>query len=400
MPDDLTSAASLPAARDRVLELAGSKIRQVADAAMGREGVLPFWFGESDLPTPQPIREAGARALVEGRTFYTQNLGRPELREAIAAYLARLHGQVFEASRVAVTSSAVTGLMLVMQAILDPGDRVVCVTPVWPNLFEIPKVLGAQVTTVPLRVRNGVWRLDLDRLLDALTPDTRLLLVNTPNNPSGWVIRPEEQAAILEHCRRRGIWVIADEVYERLAFDLPGGRAPSFLTRAEPGERLVGVNSFSKAWSMTGWRLGWLVAPAELMADLAKLIEYNTSCPPDFVQSAGVTALELGEPMVEEARLRLVSNRDRLLDALMGMEGVQAPRPEGAMYQFFRIEGVDDTVALARTLVTEAGLGLAPGAAFGDDFQDGWLRWCLATGPERLEQGIERLTGFLRSHRG
>lgn len=400
MPDDIASMTSLPAARERVLELAGSKIRQVADAAMGRDGVLPFWFGESDLPTPQPIREAGAKALAEGKTFYTQNLGRPELRQAIAAYLSRLHGQAFEASRVAVTSSAVTGLMLVMQAILDPGDRVVCVTPVWPNLFEIPKVLGAEVATVPLRVENGVWRLDLDRLLDALTPDTRLLLVNTPNNPSGWVIQPEEQAAILAHCRKHGIWVIADEVYERLAFERPGGCAPSFLTQAEPGDRLVGVNSFSKAWSMTGWRLGWLVPPAELIADLAKLIEYNTSCPPDFVQSAGVTALELGEPMVEEARLRLLANRDRLLDALNGIDGVQAPRPEGAMYQFFRVEGFDDTVAFARRLVAEAGLGLAPGAAFGDDFADGWLRWCLATSPERLEQGIERLTGFLQSNHG
>jgi aspartate/methionine/tyrosine aminotransferase len=400
MPDDLTFIPPLPAARERVLRLAGSKIRQVADAAMGREGVLPFWFGESDLPTPAPIREAGARALAEGRTFYTQNLGTPALREAIAAYLTRLHGQAFEADRVAVTSSAVTGLMLVMQAILDPGDRVVCVTPVWPNLFEIPKVLGAEVATVPLGVENGVWRLDLDRLLDALTPDTRLLLVNTPNNPSGWVIRPEEQAAILEHCRSHGVWVIADEVYERLAFDRPDGRAASFLTQAEPGDRLVGVNSFSKAWSMTGWRLGWLVPPAELMADLAKLIEYNTSCPPDFVQSAGVTALEVGEPFVEEARLRLLANRDRLLAALGGIEGVQAPRPEGAMYQFFRVEGVDDTVAFARRLVAEAGLGLAPGAAFGDDFQDGWLRWCLATGPERLEQGVARLQAFMQKNSG
>lgn len=394
MPDDLTALPHLPAARDRVLELSASKIRQVADAAMGREGVLPFWFGESDLPTPEPIREAGARALAEGRTFYTQNLGTPGLREAIAAYLTRLHGQPFEAGRLAVTSSAVTGLMLAMQAIVDPGDRVVCVTPVWPNLFEIPKVLGGDVHTVPLQVQNGVWRLDLDRLIDGLTPETRLLLVNSPNNPSGWVIQPEEQAAILEHCRRLGIWVIADEVYERLVFDHPGGRAPSFLTKAEPGDRLVGVNSFSKAWSMTGWRLGWLVAPGGLMADLAKLIEYNTSCPPDFVQSAGVTALEVGEPFVEEARLRLLANRDRLLGALGGLEGVQAPRPEGAMYQFFRVEGVTDTVAFARRLVAEAGLGLAPGAAFGDDFQDGWLRWCLATSPERLEQGIERLERF------
>ena len=396
MPDDISPALSLPTARQRVLDLSASKIRQVADAAMGRTDVLPFWFGESDLPTPELIREAGARALAQGRTFYTQNLGIPELREAIAAYLGRLHGQDFEAGRVAVTSSAVTGLMLAMQAIVEPGDRVVAVTPVWPNLFEIPKVLGARVETCSLIVENGVWRLDLDRLLGAITTDTRLLLLNSPNNPSGWIIQPQEQQAILEHCRRLGVWVMADDVYERLAFDLPGGLAPSFLTKAEPEDRLIGVNSFSKAWSMTGWRLGWLYAPAELMGQLAKLIEYNTSCPPDFVQVAGVTALNEGESIVEAARLRLKRNRDRVLDALGRLPGVTAPRPDGAMYQFFRIDGAGDTVDYARRLVAEAGLGLAPGAAFGEGFEDGWFRICFATEPDRLEQGIGRLQDFLR----
>lgn len=395
MPDDSSSDLRLPQARQGVRELGASKIRQVADAAMGRPDVLPFWFGESDLPTPELIRDAGSKALAEGRTFYTQNLGTPALREAVSAYLGRLHGQAFDAGRVAVTSSAVNGLMLAMQTIVDPGDKVVVVTPVWPNLFEIPKVIGGRVETCSLVVENGVWRLDLERLLATITPDTRLLLLNSPNNPTGWVIQPEEQAAILEHCRRLGVWVMCDDVYERLAFDLPGGLAPSFLTKAQEGDRLIGVNSFSKAWSMTGWRLGWLYAPAELMAQLAKLIEYNTSCPPDFVQVAGVVALEQGEAIVEAARTRLKGNRDRLFEALSGMDGVQVPRPDGAMYQFFRIDQAGDTVEFARRLVTEAGLGLAPGAAFGTGFEDGWFRLCFATEPAKLEEGIRRLQGFL-----
>jgi aspartate/methionine/tyrosine aminotransferase len=395
MPDDASHPLSLPHARAHVQELGASKIRQVSDAAMGRPDVLAFWFGESDLPTPGLIREAGADALARGRTFYTQNLGTPQLREAIGAYLARLHGQAFDPGRVAVTSSAVSGLMLAMQTILDPGDRVVAVTPVWPNLFEIPKVIGAEVETCPLEVRNGVWRLDLDRLLAAITPQTRLLLLNSPNNPTGWIIQPEEQAAILAHCRKLGVWVIADDVYERLAFDLPDGVAPSFLTQAHPEDRLIGVNSFSKAWSMTGWRLGWLVPPAELMPQLAKLIEYNTSCPPDFVQAAGVVALEQGEPFVEAARLRLKANRDRVLEVFGELDGVQTPRPDGAMYQFFRLDGAGDTVDFARRLVADAGVGLAPGAAFGDGFDDGWFRLCFATEPARLEDGVARLKAFL-----
>lgn len=377
----------------RAIEVKASRIREVSDAAMGRD-VLAFWFGESDLPTPDFIREAGARALAQGRTFYTQNLGLPTLRDAIAAYVSDLHGVDLAPGSVAVTSSGVSALMLAMQAILDPGDRVVAVTPVWPNLVQIPRVLGAEVHTERLAPVNGVWSLDLDRLLAALTPETRLLLFNSPNNPTGWRIAPEQQQVLLDHCRRNGTWIIADDVYERLAFDLPGRAAASMLQIAEPGDRLITVNSFSKAWSMTGWRLGWLTAPPGVMAHLPKLVEYNTSCAPEFVQIAGVAALEGGEAAATAARERLQANRDRLLDALNGLAGVRTTRPAGAMYLFFRLEGVTDSMAAALALV-EAGLGLAPGVAFDWD-EAGWFRWCLASDPVRLMRGVERLEAFLR----
>ena len=381
-----------PTARPDILALRSSRIRDVANAAMGRSDVLPFWFGESDRATPEPIRRAAARALEEGRTFYTHNLGRVDLREALSAYLGRLHGVEVGAERLAVTSSGVSALMITAEALLSPGDRVVVVDPVWPNVAEIPKIMGAQVATVPIAPAGGRFALDLDRLLDALTPDTRALFLNSPNNPTGWTLPAGHRAAILERCRRNGTWLIGDDVYERLAFDAP--TAPSFLPLAEPGDRVVSANSFSKAWRMTGWRLGWLVAPPELVERLGVLLEYNTSCAPDFVQAAAIVALQEGEPYVAELGAELASARGRLLTALNALPGVEAPWPDGGMYAFFRLAGCGDSLSLAKRLVEEAGLGLAPGSAFGDD-GEGWLRWCFAAAPGKLDEGLKRLAGFL-----
>ena len=381
-------------ARPAVQALQNSLIREVANAGMGRTDVLPFWFGESDQPTPEFIREAAIDSLWAGETFYSQNLGRPYLREAIAGYLAGLHGIEMPPGRIAAVGSGVSGLMLASQALLSPGDRVVAVTPLWPNITEIPKILGAEVERVPLRVANGRWSLDLDRLLAALTPGTRMVIINSPNNPTGWTIEEDEVDAVLAHCRRRGIWVLADDVYERLVHD-PGRRsAPSFLRRYEAGDRLISVNSFSKAWSMTGWRVGWLAAPEPLADALTKLIEYNTSCVFEPAQRAATAALQHGEPEVTRLRARLTETRRLLVDELRALPGVVVPEAGGAMYVFFRIEGEDDTLALARRLVEAAGLGLAPGGAFGPE-GEGWLRWCHATEPAKLRQGVLRLRQFL-----
>lgn len=381
-----------PTARAQVQALRSSHIRQVANAAMGRPDVLPFWFGESDRPTPEPIRFAAARALEAGRTFYTHNLGRSDLRQALAGYLSGLHGVAVGDDRLAVTSSGVSALMLAAEALVSPGDRVVVVDPVWPNVVEIPKIMGAAVETVPVRPAGGRWALDLDRLLDALTPDVRALFLNSPNNPTGWTLPAEHRAPILERCRRNGTWLIGDDVYERLAFDAP--TAPSFLPLAEPEDRVVSANSFSKAWRMTGWRLGWMVAPVELVERLGVLLEYNTSCAPDFVQEAALVALAEGEPYVTELRGELAAARAQVLGGLQALPGVEAPWPDGGMYAFFRVDGLGASLPAARRLVEEAGLGLAPGSAFGDD-GEGWLRWCFAAAPEKLDAGLERLERFL-----
>lgn len=383
--------------RKTVLNLEESRIREVANAGMGRSDVLAFWFGESDEVTPDFIRQAAIDSLQRGETFYSHNLGLPELREAVAAYMSGLHGAV-GADRIAITSGGVNALMLAMQALIDPGDEVVAVTPVWPNLTAQPQIMSARLRCVSLQPRDGAWALDLPALLAAITPATRVLVVNSPNNPTGWTLSRAEQQASLDHCRQTGTWILADEVYERLYFD--GPCAPSFLDLAAPDERLVVVHSFSKSFLMTGWRLGWLVMPPAMTHHMGKLIEFNTSCASVFTQRAGLVALERTAEVTPRVVAHLKTCRDTLVPLLQAIPGVVVAPAPGGMYAFFRLAGFDDSLATAKRLVLEAGLGLAPGEAFAPQAQ-GWLRWCFASrDPGRLVQGVERLNTWLAGRAG
>ncbi len=407
------------AARAAVRALGASKIRELVNAGFGRKDVLPFWVGEPDEPTPEFIRKAGIASIEAGELFYSHNLGLHRLREALAAYLTRLHRPTASAE-IAVTSAGVNALMLVSQLLLDPGDRVVEVVPLWPNLQEIPRILGASVSTVALEFSPQGWRLDLERLLGELKPGTKALYLNSPNNPTGWTISRQAQRSILEHCRRHGIWIFADDAYERLYYGEPGGEtargaergtdaasergrhaagipnvAPSFLDLADPGERVISTNTFSKSWLMTGWRLGWAVVPAALEADLGKLIEYNTSCAPVFVQRAGIAAVTQGEPVIAHTLERFRKARDFLVGALQAIPGVEVALPSGTMYAFFRVRGVTDSLAFCKQLVAKHGLGLAPGAAFGPQ-GEGYVRWCFAASEDKLAEGVARLRKALK----
>ncbi len=401
--------------RHAIHQLQESKIREVANAGLGRSDVLPFWFGEGDEVTPHFIRQAAIDALQSGETFYAHNLGLPELRQAIAAYTTRLHGaqgRVVGPERIAVTAGGVSALMLAMQALIDPGDEVVAVTPVWPNLTAQPLILGARLTCVSLRPQAGAWKLDMQALLSAVSHTTRLLILNSPNNPTGWTLSREEQLTILSHCRKTGTWILADEVYERLFFGQPGGTqstigqqahddllcAPSFLDIADPQDRLVVAHSFSKSFLMTGWRLGWLVMPAEMTHDMGKLIEFNTSCCSVFVQRAGVAALERHAEVTPPLVAHLKTCRDTLLPLLSGLNGVEVAPAPGGMYAFFRLHGFDDSLATAKRLVMDVGLGLAPGEAFSPQ-AGAWLRWCFASRePARLVLGVDRLKNWLSGY--
>jgi aspartate/methionine/tyrosine aminotransferase len=381
--------------RSAIQNLPASRIREVANAGIGRDDVLAFWFGESDEVTPDAVREAATQSLARGETFYSHNLGLIELREALAAYTSALHRPVTE-GRIAVTSSGVSALMLATQMLAGQGDEVVAVVPVWPNLTAQPAIMGATVKRVSLVPRDGAWTLDLQMLLDAIKPTTRMLLVNAPNNPSGWTLTRAEQQAILEHCRRTGTWIVADEVYERLWFG-EGATTPSFLDIAEADDRLIVVHSFSKSFLMTGWRLGWMVLPNGHSDAIGKLIEFNTSCAPVFVQRAGLAGLHNATTTVPALVQRMKTCRDTLVMGLQRLPTVQVASPQGGMYAFFRVPGLsDDSLAFAKHLVAKHGLGLAPGLAFGDE-AEGWLRWCFASrDPARLTEGLGRLERALR----
>lgn len=383
--------------RPSLTPLPASRIREVANAAMGRDDVLKFWFGEGDLPTPAFIRAAAKAALDDGETFYNHNLGIAELRAAIAGYVNRLHAPrvPVAADRIAVTSSGVSALSLVAQSLFEPGDRVAIVTPVWPNVTAQPRIMGAEVLRVPLTCGAGAWTLDLQRLLDAAAPGTRAVIVNSPNNPTGWLMPQGDWDALLAHCRRHGIWLVADDAYERLVYD-GAAHAPGVLAEVDADERFISVNTFSKSWTMTGFRLGWLVAPRGIIADFAKMVEFNTSCAPTFVQRAGLAAIEHGDALITETRARLRCSRDALVAQLSRLDGVECAPPPGAMYLFFRIAGrSSDSLALAKQLVTAVGLGLAPGVAFGPE-GEGYLRWCFAAQRSLIDDGALRLARFLR----
>lgn len=392
--------------RQIVVDLEESMIRQVANAGMGRTDVLKFWFGESDEVTPAFIREAAITSLQQGETFYAHNLGLPELREAIAAYAGALRcagAAPIGAERIAVTSGGVNALMLAVQALVDAGDEVVAVTPVWPNLTAQPLIMGAKLRCVSLKPVAGQWQLDMAELLAAITPQTKLLIVNAPNNPTGWTLSRAEQETLLAHCRRTGTWILADEVYERLYFEpTENSCAPSFLDIAQPDDRLVVVHSFSKSFLMTGWRLGWLVMPPAMTPQMGKLVEFNTSCAPVFVQRAALVGLERTAEVTPQLVAHLKTCRDALVPLLQAVAGVELASPRGGMYAFFRLADqgrFGDSLATAKRLVVEAGLGLAPGNAFmvnpAPEAQ-GWLRWCFASRDlDRLGQGVERLARWL-----
>lgn len=384
--------------RETIQTLEPSMIREVANAGLGRDDVLAFWFGESDEVTPEVVRNAAIASLQRGETFYSHNLGLPALREAVAAYTSALHPAV-DAGRIAITSGGVSALMLAVQTLVDAGDEVVVVTPVWPNLVAQPVILGARVRTLPLKASDGQWTLDLDALCQAVTGKTRLLILNAPNNPTGWTLTRAEQQRILDHCRSTGTWILADEVYERLYYEPTANRcAPSFLDIASADDRLVVAHSFSKSFLMTGWRLGWLVLPPVLVDGIAKVIEFNTSCASVFTQRAGLAALEHSTEITPRVVAHLQTCRDTLVPLLAQVPGVKVAAAHGGMYAFFQIEGVTDSLALAKRLVTEAGLGLAPGNAFGAEAQ-GWLRWCFASkDPARLVEGVRRLRAWLKAN--
>lgn len=370
-------------------DLSETPISEVAMTVFGDPDVVPMWFGESDLVTPDYVRDAAARGLQAGETFYTWQRGIPELRAALSAYTSRLYGIDCPADRISVTTGGMQAILLSCQLLLDPGDNVVIVSPIWPNITSAARLVRAEPRYVALdRGAGGGWSLDLQKLFDTVDARTRAIFVNSPGNPTGWTMTSEEQRVLLDFARKRGIWIMADEVYARLIYTRPV--APSFLEVAGPDDPVLVLNSFSKPWAMTGWRLGWLTHPAGLGDQFAKLVQINTSGVPGFLQRGGIAALEKGDAFVDEMVARCRAGGELVFQRLSALPRVRIARPEAAFYAFFSVDGVTDTMAFCKKLAKEYKVGLAPGEAFGPGGQ-GNIRLCFASGAERLSRGLDRI---------
>ncbi|WP_341911908.1 pyridoxal phosphate-dependent aminotransferase [Ferrovibrio terrae] len=378
-----------------ILDLPGSRIRVVTRASADIPDIIKLWFGEGDEPTPEFVRKGAAAALEKGETFYAPNRGIAPLLQAISDYLKRGYGAEIGADRMVVTASGMNAIMITIQCLIEPGDSAVVLGPIWPNGRSAIKAMGGEPRDVFLKAQeDGRWKLDLDELFDACDETTKLIMINSPGNPTGWVASEAELMAILEFARKRGIWILSDEVYGRIIY---GGakHAPSYYTLAQPEDPVVIVNSFSKSWSMTGWRLGWIVAPPRLCTAVEKMTEFNISHPTTFVQWGGVSALNEGDTYIEGLVERYSRAADMVYQALAPLPRVRLAKPEGAFYAFFALDGMTDSLNTCIDLARNAQVGLAPGIAFGPA-GEGRIRLCYAASLPKLSQALERLVPQLK----
>ena len=389
--DVMNNLVSGPAgARLTTENLGVSLIREVGNAGMGIDDVVALWYGEPDRPTPEYICQAAAASLANGDTFYTENFGIDELRDTLSDYMSDLYGRPIDRERVAVTASGMSATNLMQQVLTNPGDNVIITAPIWPNLIETIRIMGGEPRFAWLNFGNRGWSLDLDQMFSMVNDRTRAIMINSPSNPTGWVMNLEDMQAVLDFCRERDIWLLSDEVYARMYYH--GPVAPSFLQIAEPDDKLVVVNSFSKSWCMTGWRLGWLTSPPALMPTSEKMIEFHYSCPAHFSQ---VAAVRDGEDFVKETVDRYQQARDLVIDRLQAMPKVRVHRPDGAFYAFFAVEGMDDSLEKCKDILRQTHVGLAPGAVFGAK-GEGFIILRFASNLDWLDDAMDRIEPHFR----
>lgn len=393
------SDSALAVPHSRIRELGELAMKMDAETADPNDKVLRLYFGESNAPTPDYIKRAAQKAMADGFTFYTENAGMPSTRQAIARHYREIHSVELDPEReIVVTASGVQALNVGIRSTLDPGDEALVLTPAWPNGSSIVRLSNAVPVEIPHPLVQGRYEIDFDALDHAVTPRTRLLIYTSPSNPLGWVATERDQQRLLEFARRHQLWILADEVYERLNYAEPlGTPAPSILRQATREDAVLVVQSFSKAYCMTGWRVGYLIARRDLAAKATQLNEFIISHAPSFAQRAAETALEHGEDEIRHMLERLKDNRDLCLNALRRMPRVATPEPDGAFYLFPRVEGVRDSFEFCRELLMETRVGLAPGVAFGEG-GEGSVRICYAAERSILEEAMERLGHFLSGH--
>jgi len=379
--------------RPEIKTLPDSGIVEVWKMGFTVPDVIGLWVGEGDLPTTRFICDAAAKSLNAGETYYTYKGGIPELRRGLSAYYKRHWNVDVSDERIIVTSSGMNAMVLIVQTLCGAGDNAVCISPSWPNIFAAIQVMGAEPRQVALTGDDKGWHLDMEKLFAACDARTKAIYLASPGNPTGWVMPEDQRRALLDFARRKRIAIIADEVYGRLIYD---GRtvAPSFLEIAEPDDPLFVVNSFSKTWAMTGWRVGWIVAPQAITHKLEMLIEYNTSGGQTFTQRACVVALEQGEDWVKWMIERCRQSRDVVINRVAQMNRVQVIPADAAFYLMLRVEDMGDATDFCKRLVVDGRVGLAPGTAFGAGGEQ-YVRLCYAQSPERIGLAMDRLAKFL-----
>jgi aspartate aminotransferase len=378
--------------RPEVLDVVESPLVQIATVAERMPGALKLCYGESDMPTPAFICRAAYDASLAGHTFYTHTAGCPELREAIASKVFELQGVTYRPSEIMSTVGASMAIFLAIRACVGPGDNAIVISPAYAIFTNGMILNGGEPRQVPLARDGTRFRLDIDRVRRAIDARTRLIIVNSPSNPTGWMMTVGEQRALSELAERHDLVILADEVYERLVFDAP--IAPSFARVVDSRDRLVVVNSFSKTYNMTGWRLGWAQGSEQMIRLMYKAAEFITSNPPAPIQQAGIVALRDGESYVRELREQYAKRRAQVIEALAAIPGVSLPDVDGAFYAFPRIAGLVDSIAFTADLIRQTGVALAPGVAFGPECE-GYVRLCFAATETTLSQAVVRFRDFM-----
>jgi aspartate/methionine/tyrosine aminotransferase len=385
----VTLTASL---RSEALNAPVSGIVEVSTHGRAKDGCIPLWVGEGDTPTPTFIIDAATRSLAAGETFYTWQRGIPDLRDAIARYMSRTYGIPFTREQFFVTGGGMQALQIALRLLAGPGDEVIIPTPAWPNFAAATGISGAAFVQVPQSFGNRGWLLDIDKLAAAVTPRSRVIVINSPSNPTGWTATHDELRAVLSLARQHGLWIIADEIYGRFVYE--GDRAPSFHDVMEPTDKIIFVQTMSKCWAMTGWRLGWIEAPPELGQTIENLIQYSTSGSPVFIQRAAIAALDHGDAFIAHQIARARQSRDIFVEALNSTGRARFLNPVGAFYLFFTVEGVTDTRQAALQMIDEALVGVAPGTAFGMGAES-FFRLCFLRSPEQAREAAERIRKWI-----
>jgi len=386
------SATSDPFRRE-IAALTPSGIGRISRKGQGREGLIPLWFGESDLVTPAFIREAARQAIDEGKTFYTDSRGLPRLREGIRDWMLRHTGALVDVERITVPGSAMLSVMIALQCLVRTGDEVIVISPMWPNIFQAIEVVGGVPKFVRLRYTDGgAWQLDMNALADAMGPRTKAVFLASPSNPTGWIMSEAEQRQLLDICRARGVAIIADEVYGPIVFE--GRHAPTFATLATDDDAVFIVNSFSKAWAMTGWRIGWLVHPARFAQAIGVIAVVANTGATSFVQAGAIAAIEQGDDFLVTMRERCLRNRNALDSFVQAQQRLSWAVPPGGFYGFVAIDGVRDSMAFAEELLDKTSVGVSPGMAFGprdDHDNERFVRICLAYDPDVFGEALARI---------